>query len=68
MKATVTTGQGMTFLSVEVEMPNVHKMTPKAAKSFSRVAFGHAIGTTVIGDGKIYRCTRSGVRLVKPQQ
>ena len=65
MKATVSVGSGLNFKSVEVNIPNIKEMTPKTAKSFSRVAFGHALGTTVTGGGKTYRCTRSGVRSVR---
>jgi hypothetical protein len=68
MKATVSTGQGLSYKSVEVEISAIQKMSPKAAKSFSRVAFGHALGTMVCGGGKAYRCTRSGVRALKPRR
>ena len=64
MKATVSVGQGLNRQSVQVEINNINKMTPKAARSFSRVAFGHANGTTVEGGGKKYRCTKSGTRRI----
>ena len=65
MKATVSVGRGLNRQSMEVNISNINKMTPRAAKSFSRVAFGHALGTTVVGGGKTYRCTRSGVRFIR---
>ncbi len=64
MQATVTAGRGLNRKSVQVKINNVNKMTPKAARSFSRVAFGHANGTTVQGGGKTYRCTKSGTRRI----
>ena len=65
MRATVSVGRGLNRQSVEVNIPNIKEMSPKAAKSFSKIAFGHANGTTVSGGGKTYRCTRNGVRSVR---
>ena len=56
MKATVSTGKGLNYRSVEAEIASRPKMTPQAAVAFAKVAFGNAVGPYVVsGGGKVYR-------------
>lgn len=60
MKATVSTGKGLNFRSVEANIPNIRRMTPKNAISFRNLAFGVGASATVCGGGKTYRVTGIG--------
>ena len=63
MKATVSTGKGLSFRSVNVEVNNYDEMTPDAAKACARIAFGNAVGPyTVSGGGKVYRVSKGKAR------
>lgn len=65
MKAYCSTGRGLNFRTIQVEIPNVRELTPRTARQFASVAFGHSFGVTVATDKVAYRCTKSGVRRLK---
>ena len=60
MRASVTTGRGMNFRSTDVEIANIHEMTPNNAIAFRNVAFGVAARATVRGGGEIYHVSGIG--------